>query len=75
MSHIDVKVVPGLGPRSPAQRLTLALGELSSTATEDTAVDCLTPLLSVEELGLALAHCGMRPLHSALATTSSTEKA
>ena len=30
--------------------------------------------LSVEELGLALAHCGMRPLHSALATTSVSEK-
>ena len=31
--------------------------------------------LSVEELGLALAHCGMRPLQSALATTSVSEKA
>ena len=31
--------------------------------------------LGVEELGLAFGHCDMRPLHSALATTSSSEKA
>ena len=69
-------LTPTLAIASPASRLPRLQACAGFMAAAGTAPR-LHPAysLGVEELGVALAHCGMRPLHSALATTSSSEKA
>ena len=69
-------LTPTLTTRSPASRRHGSQAHAGFMAAAGTAPR-LHPAysLGVAELGLALTHCGMRPLHSALATTSSSEKA